>query len=126
VNGACVAKRTPSAATVVRPLLDDDDDHNHDDAFAFFADAVMSLLQYLGSLQWPTASVLATLRDPHVSLREKSEALRPALSLAGHVLAACTVLAMVWKFAAAVVLLLESVTWPLVVPLRFLAWVLVG
>lgn len=84
---------------------------------------LMALLTYLGSLQLPRFDLIELLKDPGVPIQEKTAALKAVLSLAGHALAICTLLAMLWKLGVAVMGLLEVVLWPFVVPMKMVKWV---
>ncbi|KAF7195161.1 hypothetical protein HII31_03367 [Pseudocercospora fuligena] len=127
-SGECAERRRKvSDATVVRQSsvlfhgqLTKDCDM---DIAEMLLEYATSALRYLGSLQVPRIDTLELLKDPHVSTREKAEALKTVVSLAGHALAVCTLLAMLWQLGAAVMHLLEVVFWPLAVPLRVMRWI---
>lgn len=132
-NDECVERRQVSDATVVRRssvLFRGQEDSTHGlvtredvDKGEMLLEFATSALRYLGSLQVPRIDTLEVLKDPNVSAKEKVDALRTALSLAGHALAVCTILAMLWKLGAALMHLLEVISWPLAVPLRMLRWI---
>lgn len=82
------------------------------------------LLCYVKGIQMPQSDLIETLRSPHTTARDKVDALKGALSLAGHVLAVGTALAMIWQLSAAVIQLLQIALWPLAVPFRILKWLM--
>ncbi|EME79139.1 uncharacterized protein MYCFIDRAFT_177791 [Pseudocercospora fijiensis CIRAD86] len=132
-SGECgeTRRRKVSDATVVRqssvlfhgPTPGPSSKDRDKDIAEMILEYVTSALRYLGSLQVPRIDTLELLKDPDVSTREKAEALKTVLSLAGHALAVCTMLAMLWQLGAAVIHLLEVVFWPLAVPVRMLRWI---
>lgn len=82
------------------------------------------LLCYIKGIQIPQSDLIETLRSSTATTKEKADALKAALSLAGHVLAVGTALAMIWQLSAAVIQLLQIALWPLAVPFRILRWLL--
>lgn len=87
---------------------------------------ILLSVNYLGSLQLPQVGLIELLRDPNVSTKEKVEALKAILSLAGHALAVCTLLAMLCQLGTSLLQFFEVVLWPLAVPLRLLRWILIS
>ena len=129
-EGGCTQRRVNSTGTVVHfapPLFEKTTDEvaktNHTEQLL---DYILMSVNYLGSLQLPKVGLFELLRDPEVSTKEKAEALKAILSLAGHALAICTLLAMLWKLATSLVHFFEVVLWPLAVPLRLMKWVLIS
>jgi hypothetical protein len=82
------------------------------------------LLCYIKGIRMPQSDLIETLRSADATSKEKADALKAALSLAGHVLAVGTALAMIWQLSAAVIHLLQIALWPLVVPFRILRWLM--
>lgn len=132
-QGRCTQRRSTSNGTVVRsgsllfrrhvtPEERPPVNFTTEQLLGYF----LQLANYLGSLQLPRIGLLELLRDPEVSTKEKTQALRAILSLAGHALTICTLLAMLWKVGTALKEFCEVVLWPLALPLRLIKCVLVG
>ncbi|KAF2217559.1 hypothetical protein CERZMDRAFT_115977 [Cercospora zeae-maydis SCOH1-5] len=130
-SGACVQRRAGSTGSVVRhtSLFEKSSiaqpEREKVDYLEQSLDHLLLLLRYLGSLQIPRVGLLELLQDPEVSTKDKVEALKAVLSLAGHALAVCTLLAMLWKLGTSLVQFVEVVLWPLVLPLRMVKWILI-
>ncbi|KAI5365952.1 hypothetical protein Slin14017_G035920 [Septoria linicola] len=133
-NGACVQRRTTSNATVIRstsffertsPIKAEEKRAPIDYAEQFFTYTLL-FIRYLGSLQLPRVGIVDILRDAELSTKDKTEALKAMFSLAGHALAVCSLVAIVWKLGTSVVILSRVIFWPLAVPLRVVLWIVIG
>ncbi|KAM3420298.1 hypothetical protein BST61_g3582 [Cercospora zeina] len=130
-SGSCVQRHVASSKSVVRhtSLFEKSSNLQPEqekvDYLEPLLDRFLLLLRYLGSLQMPRVGLLELLQDPEVSTKDKVEALKAILSLAGHALAVCTLLAMLWKLGTSLVQFFEIVLWPLILPLRMVKWILI-
>ena len=130
-SGACMQSRVDSTASVIRStsLFDKSSSLQSQgekvDHLEHLLDYLLAFLRYLGSLQMPRVGLFELLQDPEVSTKDKVEALKAILSLAGHALAVCTLLAMLWKLGTSLLQFFEVVLWPFVLPLRIIKWILI-
>lgn len=130
-SGACVQRRVGSTGSVIRStsLFEKPSSLQSEgekvEYLEQLLDYLLLFLRYLGSLQMPRVGLIELLQDPEVSTKDKVEALKAILSLAGHALAVCTLLAMIWKLGTSLLQFFEVVLWPFVLPLRMVKWILI-
>lgn len=131
-SGACLEQRKVSGPAGTARLFStempipntDTGRRSTEQAEEVLVGVVSWLLCYVKGIQLPQSDLIETLRSSNATAKEKADALKAALSLAGHVLAVGTALAMIWQLSAAVMQLLQIALWPLAVPFRILRWLL--
>ena len=75
------------------------------------------------SPQIPHSFLSDLLAAEWISPQQKLSALRTLLRTGGRILTLCIVIALAWRFGAAVIRVLDEIWWPVIVPFRLVAWV---